>query len=295
MRTIDVIRLLVLASLWGGSFIFMRIAAPVLGAIATAEVRVVIAALALSAYAWVLKSDLEIRTRWRQYLVIGFLNSALPFTLISWSEVRLTASMAAILNSTTPLFGTMVAAVWAKESLTAPKVLGIVLAFGGVSILVGWSPIRLDTMTVLALLASLAGALSYGIAGTFTKLNAKGASPMGLAVGSQVSASLFMSLALPFGWPARPPTSAAILSVVALALICTAVAYILFFRLLVDVGPTRTLTVTFLVPITGVLWGYLFIGEAVTVTKLAACAVILAGTSLVTGVVGARRTAPATA
>src|SRR5579862_3767277 len=212
MKPIDILRLLVLAAMWGGSFIFMRISAPVLGAIATVEIRVVVAALALSAYAAILHSNLELKARWRQYLVLGLLNSALPFTLISWSEVYLTASMAAILNATTPLFGALVAAVWLKDRLTAPKLAGIIIAFLGVSILVGWSPIKLDALALLALAASMAGALSYGISANFAKLHLKGASPMGLAVGSQAAASIAISLALPFAWPAHPPTQAALLS-----------------------------------------------------------------------------------
>ncbi len=191
-------RLIILGALWGGSFIFIRIAALALGAIATADMRVVIAGLALLAYAAALRSKLELKERWRQYLVVGLLNSAAPFTLISWSEVHLSASMAAILNATTPFFGAVVAAIWLRERLTTAKLIGILIAFVGVLILVGWSHMKPDGVTVLAIIASLAGALSYGISATYAKMNTKGASPMGLAVGSQVSASLLLDVPVAF-------------------------------------------------------------------------------------------------
>lgn len=294
MRPADVIRLVTLAAIWGGSFIFIRVSARALGAIATVETRVVVAAIVLLLWALATKSKLELRERWKHYLAIGILNSAIPFTLISWSEVRLTASMAAILNATTPLFGAMVAAVWLKDRLTAMKVAGIVVAFAGVTLLVGWSPLVLDGGTTLAIAASLGGALSYGVAATYAKVCAKGAPPMGLAIGSQASAAIILGMALPFALPQAAPSPAVVANVLALALLCTAIGYLLFFRLLVDVGPIRTLSVTFLVPLFGMLWGFLFMGEAVTWTKALACSMILLGTSLVVGLVKSRRLVPAT-
>ena len=283
MRPADVWRLMILAALWGGSFIFMRVGAPALGAVCTAEMRVSVAALCLLGYAWVTRARLELRERWVQYLVIGAVNSAIPFALISGAEVRLTASMAAILNATAPLFGAMVAAVWLKDRLTLKKAVGIFVAILGVSVLVGWTPLKWDSVTILSIGASLLAALCYGIAGAYTKAKVKGAPPLGPAVGSQIGASLVLAPAVPFAFPHAAPPAPAVLCVLALAVFSTAVAYILYFRLIADVGPTKALTVTFLTPMFGVTWGALFLGESVTGIKVLACAIILVGTSLVTG------------
>jgi drug/metabolite transporter (DMT)-like permease len=278
----DIRRLLLLSALWGGSFIFIRVAVPVFGPVVTVEARVLIAGLALLGFAAVSKAPLGIRSWWRQYLLVGLLNSAVPFVLISTAELHITASMAAILNATSPLFGALVSAVWLGEPLTVRKVGGIAIAIAGIAILVGWSPLVLSTLVLLSIGASLLAALFYGIAGAYTKTRVKGAPPLGVAAGSQLGASVLLAFVVPFAPPTSPPTAAAAISVLLLALLCTASAYVLYFRLIVDVGPTKALTVTFLAPIFGVLWGALFLGEAITWSKGLACAIILCGTAFVT-------------
>jgi drug/metabolite transporter (DMT)-like permease len=191
--------------------------------------------------------------------------------------------MAAILNATSPLFGALVAAIWLRDRLTLKKVVGIGVAIGGVAVLVGWSPLVWDLATVLSVVAMLAASLCYAVAGAYAKVALKGAPALGPAVGSQVGASLVLAPAVPFALSSFQPTAAALSCVVALAVFSTAVAYIFYFRLIADVGPAKALTVTFLVPVFGVLWGAAFLGESVTGVKVLACAIILAGTSLVTG------------
>jgi drug/metabolite transporter (DMT)-like permease len=283
MRPADLARLLFLAMLWGGSFIFIRIAVPVLGPIVLVTIRVLVAGAALFVYARLTRRDLELRARWRQYLIIGALNSAIPFVLISTAELHLPASLAAILNATSPLFGAIIAAVWIKDPLTRRKLAGLALGLMGVSVLAGWSPIALSPAVALAAGASLLGAAFYGLASVYTKAKVSGAQPVGLATGSQFAAGLLLLPFVPLAAPAGPLSPAALASVVALALLCTALAYLLYFRLIVDVGPAKALTVTFLVPIFGTLWGALFLGEPVTISMLVGCGVILAGTALVTG------------
>jgi drug/metabolite transporter (DMT)-like permease len=283
MRGQDLGRLLLLSALWGGSFIFIRVAAPELGPVVLVWARVLIAGLLLLVYALVKRRDLELRRRWPQYLVLGLFNSALPFVLISAAELHLSASLAAMLNATSPLFGAVIAFFWLADPLTARKLLGLALGILGVTILAGWSPITLDAVVLLSIAASLAGAASYGLASVYTKAHVRNASALGMATGSQLAAGLLLTPLAPLAWPAAMPSLTVLLCTLALAVGSTAFAYLLFFRLVVDVGPTGALTVTFLVPIFGVLWGALFLGEPVGVSTVIGGLVVLAGTALVVG------------
>ncbi len=284
MRTRDIGELLLLSALWGGSFLCIRIAAPVLGPIALIELRVLIAGIALLIYAVLTKMKLNLRKHWRYYLMVGILNSAIPFTLIATAELRLTAGLAAILNATTPLFGAVVAALWIKETLTVNKVIGLLLGLAGVAVLVGWSSLPFTVVVVLSVVASLAAAAFYGVAGVYTKVMARGASSGAVATCSQLGAALFL-LPLTFAAPMQHvPTFSVLIAVLFLALFCTAIAYLLYFRLIANIGPTKALTVTFLSPIFGVLWGVLLLGESLTWSTIVGFAIILSGTGLVTGI-----------
>lgn len=283
MRPADVGRLLLLSAIWGGSFIFIRLAAPALGPVALAETRTLIAGVTLLIYARITGRTVGLRERWRQYLIIGAVGSAIPFILIPAAELRLSASLAAILNATTPLFGAIVAAIWIKDPLTPRKVSGLAIGFLGVAILAGRSHLGLSTAVLLSVAASLLAALSYGVSGVYTKAKVTNAPPLGMAAGSQLFAALILFPITPLALPPAWPPHTVLLSALTLGFLCTALAYVIYFRLVVDIGPVKTLTVTFLVPIFGILWGRLFLGEPITLNTLAACAVILVGTALVTG------------
>jgi drug/metabolite transporter (DMT)-like permease len=278
------LRLLLLSAIWGASFIFYRVIAPVLGAVWTAEVRVLLAGAVLLGVAVLTRANLEWRRFGRWYAVIGVLNSGIPFALIAFAQLRLTASMAAILNATSPLWGALIAALFFREAFSAWKGVGLVLGVVGVAVLVGWSPLEPGWTTALSILAMLAATCCYGISSNLTKRHLQGAPTLGAATGSQLASSLALLPLMPVDLPRAAPDSTVILCLVGLAVICTAVAYLLYFRLIVELGATRALTVTFLVPIFGTLWGALFLGEVVTVTKVLACAMILCGAGFVTGV-----------
>ncbi len=290
MKAKEVGGLLLLSALWGGSFLFIRIAAPVLGPVVLIELRVLIAGVALLLYSLVIRQDLELRKRWSHYLAIGILNSALPFTLIATAELHLTAGFAAILNATSPLFGAIVAALWIKEALTTKKIVGLLLGLAGVGVLVGWSPLPFSTTLVLAILASLAGAAFYGLAGVYTKVYTRGASSVAIATCSQLGASLFLLPLTPLFPAPHQPSTFVILVVAALALFCTAIGYLIYFWLIETVGPTRAITVTFLAPAFGVLWGVLLLHELLTWSTIVGFAIILAGTGFVTGIRLGKRT-----
>jgi drug/metabolite transporter (DMT)-like permease len=276
--------LLLLSALWGGSFLFIRIAAPVLGPVLLMELRVLIAGVALLLYAMATRSPLDLRARWRHYLVIGIINSAIPFTLIATAELYLTSGLAATLNATSPIFGAVVAAVWIKEALTKKKVIGFVLGLLGVCVLVGWSPFPFSVTLAVSVAASLAAAACYGIAGVYTKVYMRGASSLAVATCSQLGATLFL-LPLAFVAPSRhAPTPIVLLAVSALALLGTAVAYLLYFWLIEHAGPTRALTVTFLAPVFGVLWGTVLLSEPLSLSTFIGFGTILVGTGFVTGI-----------
>jgi drug/metabolite transporter (DMT)-like permease len=289
MKAKDVGALLLLSALWGGSFLFMRIAAPVLGPVVLIELRVLIAGIALLLYSIFTRRNLDLRKRWLHYLVIGIINSAIPFTLIATAELHLTAGFAAILNATSPLFGAVVAAIWIKEALTTRKVIGLLLGLVGVGVLVGWSSLPFSATVVFSVVASLVAAAFYGLASVYTKVYTRGASSVAVTTCSQIGASLFLLPLVPIVPAQHPPTLTVVLAVAALALLCTGFAYLLYFQLIENVGPTRALTVNFLSPVFGVLWGVLLLNEALTWSTIVGFGIILAGTGFVTGVLRLRK------
>ena len=283
MNVRDLGTLFLLAALWGGSFVFIRVAVPALGPALLMELRVFLAAAALVSYAVAVGRLGGFRSRWKRFLVLGGLNAALPFTLIAAAEINLSASLAAILNSTTPLFTAVVAALWMGESLTARKIAGLLLGVAGVTVLVGWNQQPVSGVVVLSVCASLAAALAYGLGGVYAKRAFSGAPPLTMAVGQQVAAAAIL-LPLAATLPEEAPSSTVAFSVLALALLSTALAYLLYFRLIANVGPTKTLTVTFLVPVFGVLFGVLLLGEPFGPGTLLGMGIVLASVALVAGV-----------
>jgi drug/metabolite transporter (DMT)-like permease len=280
VRVQDVARLLCLAALWGGSFAFIRVAVPALGPIWLAEARVALAFAALFAVALARRDVPSLVAHWRTYLAVGTINSALPFALFGFAEQFISASNAAILNATSPFFGALVAAAWLREPLGPGRLTGMALGLAGVVLLVGWQSDPLSAPTLVAALACLAAALCYGVASVYAKVRMTGLPSFAIAVYSQLAAAIVLAPALPLVPPPGALSSLVAINVLALALASTAIAYLLYFRLIADVGPARALTVTFLIPAFGVLWGVLFLGEPVAINMLSGCALILAGTWL---------------
>lgn len=289
--------LLLLAAIWGGSFIFIRVAVTVLGPFALVEIRVGLAGLALLLYALAVRRAPALWQRRWAFLLLGLLNAAIPFCLISTAELHLTASLAAILNATTPLFTALVAAVWLGERLTLRKGVGLGLGLAGVVIAVGWSPLPFTLPVLLSAGASLLAAFTYGLGGVYSARQFKGVPLLDLNIGQCLGAALAL---LPLAGATAPravPSLPVVLAVLALSLLGTAFAYLLFFHLIQTVGATRTLTVTFLVPIFGLIWGAVFLHEAIGAGTLLGLGVILSAILLVSGValprlrrVGARAT-----
>jgi len=283
VKSRDLVELGVLAALWGASFLFMRVAAPQFGPVALIELRVgLAAALMLPVLAW--RGELALLWRHRRALIfVGMTNSALPFVLYAWAALSLSAGFASVVNATSPLFAALVAWLWLKDRLRPPAMVGLFAGLLGVVILV-WGKASFHAGgSGWAIAACLAATLNYGVAANFTKRHLAGVDAMAIATGSQFYAALLLAPFAAGWWPEADPGTEAWLAVVLLAVGCTGIAYVLYFRLIASVGPARAIAVTFLIPVFGMLWGAVFLGEAITANMLAGCAVILVGTGLATG------------
>jgi drug/metabolite transporter (DMT)-like permease len=284
MRPRDFAGLIVLGALWGGAFLFIRVVVPALGPFLLVGLRVGLAAAVLALYALAVGRVPKIRSRWRAFLVLGFFNSAVPFSLISAAEIHLTASLAAIINSTTVMFTAMVGAVWMGEALTAKKIFGILLGIFGVAVLVGWDPLPLNGAVLLSVVAMLLASLSYALGATYAKHYFWGIPPTGMAIGQLTAATVFLLPLSAASVPEQAPSLVVVLCMLGLALLSTALAYLIYFRLIENVGPTSTVTVTLLVPVFGLLFGVLLLGEPFGSGTIAGLALILCSVVLITGV-----------
>jgi drug/metabolite transporter (DMT)-like permease len=281
MRGTDVIRLITLAALWGSGFLFMRILAPVLGPLWTAEVRVGVAGIAMLLFMLATRRSMQIGANWKLYLSLGTLNSAMPFALYSYAALTLPAGYSAILNATSPLWGALIGAAVLGEKLTARKIAGLLIGIVGVAFLVRLGPAQFSPAVMTAALACIGAAICYGIAGAYTKKTSAGIAPPLLATGSQLAAALVLLPFLPLS-PLRGEVTPFIALIgCGLALLCSTVAYFFYFRLIADIGPTKALTVTFLIPLFTLVWGAMFLGEAINLNTLIGCGLVVLATWLV--------------
>ncbi|MGC0153621.1 DMT family transporter [Chromobacterium vaccinii] len=272
--------LLLLAALWGGSFLFMRIAAPAFGPLPLIALRVGLAAcLLLPLLCW--RGLLPLwRARWRAIAVVGVFLTALPFCLIAWAQLSLSAGMASVLNATTPLMTALWAWPLAGERPGARRLAGLALGLAGVAALLLGRGARFDAAALAPVLAMLGATACYGWAGHMTRRWLPGMPPLLTACGGLASGALLLLPLAWWNWPASPAPARAWLAVALLALLCTALAYLIFYRLIDRLGATGASGVTYLVPVFGVLWGALFLGEAVSAAMLAGAALILGGVLL---------------
>lgn len=279
----SIIRLLSLAAIWGASFLFMRLGVSELGPAWLMFGRVFTASLFLALVAVALKRSLPIRQYAAHFMLLSFFNTALPFLLFAYAAQTLTASLLAVLNATAPLWGALIGWLFFRQRMSLRLAAGLVLGICGVAILVGFDAVIADSSAILAIAAAAGAACCYGIATWYTRLT-KPVPAFINAHGSMWAASLWL---LPLLWliplPVAQPATQSLLAVVALGVVCTGVAYLLYFRLVQDLGATPTLTVTFLIPVFGVLWGHIFLQESVGWHTLFGAAIVIAGTMLVTG------------
>ena len=278
---------MLLAAIWGSSFLFMRIGTVEFGPLPPAAVRVAIAALFLLPLVWLRGLLPVLGKNWKRIFFIGLLNSGIPFACFSFALLSITTGLSAILNATVPMFGALVAWLWLKDKPTPSRMLGLLIGFAGVALLAwdkaSFKPDASGVAPGWAVLACLLACICYAISASYTKRYLSGLPPLVTAAGSQMGATLGLALPALWLWPARMPGASAWLALLAVGVVCTGLAYILFFRLIENAGPQRALAVTFVVPVFAVLYGVLFLGEAITLWMVGCAAVIVCGTALSTG------------
>lgn len=287
MNTAIAFEFVLLAAIWGGSFLLMKLGAAEFGPFAMAFLRVLLAALFLLPLLVWRGQVAALRAHLKPILFVGALNSGVPFALFGFSVLHISTGLSSILNATTPLWGAVVAWVWLRDKPAPLRILGLVIGFAGVAAL-AWDKATFKAGAAspgMAVLACLAATLCYGIAASFTKKYLTGVPPLASATGSQIGAGLLLLLPAATHMPSQAPSTNAWIAIVLLAFFCTAVAYVLYFRLIERAGPARAVAVTFLIPVFGVAYGGLFLSEVVTPTMVIFGAVIVLGTALSTGAI----------
>jgi drug/metabolite transporter (DMT)-like permease len=277
-----------LSAAWGGSYLFIRVSIADFGPIPIAELRLGLASLVLllamlSKRSW--RQHLCIkRNEWGHLTVIGVLNSALPFCLIAFAMQTLSAGVGSILNSTAPIWGALVAAIWLRERLSNLRVLGLIIGVLGVVVLV-WGKAHMgESGEGLQFAAILMATFSYGLAANYIKKYGSAMHPLKLTVGSMTIGAILVGPVAYHVWPSQEISLNVWLAVLGLGVISTAYAYVLYFQLIEKVGPARAIAVTFLIPVFGMIWGELFLNEFITLRMLIGAAIVLLGTALATGV-----------
>ncbi|MEZ9546307.1 MULTISPECIES: DMT family transporter [Vibrio] len=271
-----------LAAIWGGSFLFMRIAANPLGPAVLIEARVLCAAVTLLLVSFYLKRKLSFNAHAKHFFILGLFNTALPFLFFAYAAQTLNASTLAILNSTAPIWAAIIGAIWTKTTLEARVLLGLGIGVTGVGVLVGWDAMNIGQEAILPIFAAVMAAFSYGIASNYTKQAPK-VEAFNNAHGSMWAAVLIV---LPFVFfiPMREaPNLTITMSVILLGAVCTGLAYLLYFNLINELGAPSALSVTFLIPVFGILWGNLFLDEAIGINTVVGSILVITGTMLVTG------------
>ncbi|NBQ32790.1 MAG: DMT family transporter [Proteobacteria bacterium] len=273
--------LLFLGALWSTAFLFLRLGTPEFGPAALVGVRITVASVIVVGYVWGTGQTLPDCRDWRKWLLVGVVNTALPFFLFSFSELRITSSLASVMNSTTPFFGAILSATWLRQTMSWQKIGGLVAGFGGVLLVVGWDQELHDVADYVSALAALGGGASYAVGTLLVRRLFPMASSVTLAAGQQVGAAVVMA---PIGlllWPSVNPGWVAWTSVLILAVFLTALAYLIFFWLVARAGALAAMTVTFLLPVFGVVWGSIFLSEPLGPVQVAGLVVILGSLAMV--------------
>lgn len=280
---------MLLAAIWGSSFYFMRLGAVEFGALPTAAVRVAVAAAFLLPLVWLRGLAPQLRRHWKPVFVIGVFNSGVPFACFAFAVLSITTGLSAILNAAVPLFGALIGWLWLKDRPTNSRMLGLAVGFAGVALLAwnkaSFQPGASGVAPAWAVLACLFATVCYGWSANAAKRYLGGLPALVTSTGSQIGALLVLAAPGLWFWPARSPSLRAWLSLLVVGIVCTGIAYVLYFRLIERAGPARALAVTFVVPVFAMFYGVLLLDEAVTGWMLLCGAVIVCGTALSTGLI----------
>ncbi len=283
MPAADLAKLVFLAAIWGGSFIFLRVAAPEFGPVLTAALRNSLAGISLMAFATLTGVRMDWRKNLKPYALVGLFACVIPFSCFSFAALYLPAAHSAVLNATGPLFGAAFSVIWLDERLTMLKLFGLLLGIVGVGILVGAGTLPITAATLLAFGACLAAASCYALSSIIVKKTGQpgGIHPIAMATGSLAIGGVIMSPSIPFALPPAMPSLPAFGCMVAISLLSSGLAQALFIPLIVKVGPTRAMSVSFLIPLFSMLWAFLFLHESVGPSTLFGGLIVLASMAMV--------------
>lgn len=282
MSRLDFFKLILLAAIWGGSFLFMRVAAPELGPIVLVWLRVAIASLLFSPLLFKRSIFRELCANPGKMFIVGIFNAALPWCLLTYAVLSLEAGFTSLLNAATPIFAALIGFFWLRISLTRWQILGLIIGVSGVAILAGDQFSFEEGGSGPSILAALGATVSYGWVSQFIKRHMSDLSPWSITTGNLFTATLLLTPFAITRIPEHLPSWPAMGCAVALAVLSTALAFLLLFDLLSRSGATATTTVTFIIPIFGVLFGAIFLMEEVTMRIIAGMAVALTGAALTT-------------
>jgi drug/metabolite transporter (DMT)-like permease len=284
LKTSDFAELLLLGAIWGASFIMMKEAVPAFGVFALVELRALGATLCLLPLVFLKRQGADLIQHWPKLLLVGLINTAIPFCLFNYALLHLDAGLAAILNATAPMFGVIIAYLYLRESIGWVGIVGIGLGFAGV-ILISLDQSARQAQglsSLLPVLAALGATFCYGFSASYLKRYLSGVKPFAIAAGSQIFTAILLAPLAIYYLPTQMPNASAWTSGLILAFLCTGLAYVMYFDLIAKIGASRSMTVGYLVPLFGIFWGVVILNETLSFTSLLGGSFILLGVMMAT-------------
>ena len=283
MKTRHFLQLVLLSALWGASFPLLCVASPVLGPWVVAGMRCVLAAIVLSLLMFALREKWPPRATWPRLALLSVLTVVTPFVLFNLAALVIPAGYSSVLNATSPLFGVLGAAAVGEEKLTGRRLIGCALGFSGVALLVQLGPVAVTLPVVWAALGCLAAAASYGFGAILMKRATQSHEPLPASAAVHVAAAGILLLPMGVAAPSAHITTAAVLAVAMIGIVTSGLMYWVSMRLMREIPASAATSAAFMIPLFGVTWGAIFLGEAVTLSMLPGCLLVLAATALITG------------
>lgn len=283
MQTRHFLQLIAMSALWGASFPLLRIASPALGPWVVAATRCTLAAIVLSLLMSTLRDRWPPRSAWPQLTLVGLLSVVIPFVLFNWAALIIPSGYSAVLNATAPLFGVMAAALAGEEKLTRVRLLGCAVGFAGVALLVQLGPVAVTPTVILAALACVVASASYGFGAIQMKRVTMAYSPLPSSAVVHITGALILIVPGGIAAPAAVLTPGAVAAVTVLGTLTSGFMYWISMRLMREIPASATTSAAFMIPLFGVTWGGLFLGEPVTASMLPGCILVLSATALITG------------
>ncbi|MBF7074291.1 DMT family transporter [Glaciecola sp. MH2013] len=283
MKPSHLLELIFLSAIWGASFMLMKETVPSFGVFALVEVRAAMAALCLLPLVYFKRQFPDLVANWKKLLFVGAFNTAIPFCLFSYTSIHLDAGLTAILNATAPMFGAVIAFLYLHERIGLHGLIGLLIGFFGV-VVISQDTQSSNSISLLPVLSALAATSCYGIAACFMKKHLSGAKSFAVAAGSQVFAAILLLPAAIYTWPSVNPSPTTWMFAMILAVVCTGVAYIMYFDLIAKVGPSQAMMVGYLVPVFGICWGIIVLGESLSTQAMIGGTMIIFGVMITTGI-----------